>query len=304
MHVVYRWVLASCGLREGGEYRNSYTSQMTYGVLATFTFISGYFLSMEEICRPKDALLFYAKRLISFYPLYFMACILLRYIGSIENLCLLMLTLMGFSGLFPPAALTVWYLCMLMLFYLLTPLINVQRKMETKITIIVLCYVGMQILTYVVGTDSRYCFYWIFYGVGILLSGKVYEKINYTLMILAAVAFMVISTNIGTELVVCSIVSASCFIIFVLNLGKILEKTIILSLMNKISYASMCAYLFHRPIYWFIRCVWNKYIGDFTIISAYCVALPITLIVSFIFQYIYDKTIKIKLTKKLEIIKK
>ena len=49
---------------------NPLTSQITYGVLATFTFISSFFLGRKKITDMKSVLSFWGKRLIHFYPLF------------------------------------------------------------------------------------------------------------------------------------------------------------------------------------------------------------------------------------------
>lgn len=45
-------------------------SNITNGVLATFTLISGYFLGQKNISSIQDTVTFYKKRLLRFYPLF------------------------------------------------------------------------------------------------------------------------------------------------------------------------------------------------------------------------------------------
>lgn len=139
--------------------------------------------------------------------------------------------------------------------------------------------------------DKRLCFYWPFYCGGVLCSKRIDTcKINYIAMLLSILLFIFISMNIGSGIEKLSFVCTACFHIFILNLGKLMEKTILLKILTKISYASMCAYLFHRPFYFCIR----KLTGSFSIVMAYLVILPTLFILCYGIQYIYDKYVKSK----------
>lgn len=108
-----------------GIYAKNYvTNCLTVGILATFTFISGYFSGGKKIKDYRTTILFYQKRWISFYPMYVVACMLLWRIGYIEDLRQFLLTIIGLACFIPPFPATVWYMCMLMIFYFVTPFIN------------------------------------------------------------------------------------------------------------------------------------------------------------------------------------
>lgn len=279
----------------GGGTQNPLTYSITYGVLATFTFISGYLLGTKKINNFKDIWIFYFLRLVSFYPLYFIACTLFLYIGHIENWYLWLMAIVGMAGIFSPAVLTLWYMCMLMLFYFITPLAIVIHDIKAKCMLIAFVFVVLLLLQDIAGIDNRYYFYWFFYGLGILLSGKTFKKVNYILLFLSIIIFLLICIKTGNEITSFSFISSSCFIFCIINLGKILEKSFLLPFLKKVSYASMCAYLFHRIVYWFIYCISVKYTGEFTVQSAYFVALPIMLLSAYAIQYMYDKIVKNKL---------
>ena len=107
---------------------------ITIGVLALFTFISGYFLGGRlESC--KEILCFYKKRLKRFYPLFVLSCITLYVLHLIDNSIVyinsflqLLLSITGLAGFTSMMPLTIWYFCMIMFFYLVTPFITSRRK--------------------------------------------------------------------------------------------------------------------------------------------------------------------------------
>lgn len=276
---------------------NAVTCQMTFGVLAAFTFISGYFLGRKAINGFKSALLFYLKRLASFYPLFVISCTLLWKTGYIVSFKQYALTIAGLSCIIPPPATTAWYLCMLMLFYLLTPLINACNRKNIKLLLMICIEVVLVMTIYLFETDSRLCFYWPFYCAGILGSKKITEKYSkkmyYVFTLLSIIIFVFVSISIGHRMGKLSLISSSCFLVFILSLGKILEQTFLVKVLGKISYASLCAYLFHRPFYFYIQ----KIIGAFPIWAAYLFILPIILILCYGIQFCYDKFLKSRFLK-------
>ena len=52
------------------------TDDICSGVLAAFTFISGYFLGKKPVGNVKELLTFYKKRILRFYPLFFVSCMI------------------------------------------------------------------------------------------------------------------------------------------------------------------------------------------------------------------------------------
>ncbi len=116
-------------LVEKNSWNNPYTACITVSVLSMFTFISGYFLS-GRTRKIGDCLQFYKKRLIRFYPLFFVSCISLflasKFAGAafFSNAQQMMFTLTGLSCFIKPYPVTLWYFAMLIFFYAITPFIN------------------------------------------------------------------------------------------------------------------------------------------------------------------------------------
>lgn len=229
---------------------NSVTYQATHGVLATFTFISGYFLGKKKVESIKEIFLFYMKRLAGFYPLFIVACILLYRIGCIKDSRQLVLTTFGLSCFVPPAPMTAWYLCMLMNFYFITPIINSYATRKARWLIIAATELLLIVTVAYGNADMRLCFYWPFYSAGLLSSTKILvNKVNFKAILSAVIIFLGVSINIGNGIGIFSFITSGCIVVFMLNVGQILKNTVLHRSMMLISYASMCAYLFHRPIY-------------------------------------------------------
>lgn len=276
----------------GKDIVNPVTSQITYGVLASFTFISGYFLGQKKITDAKSVFSFWFRRLIRFYPLFVVSCVMLWKIGYIGGgKRQLLLTVMGLSCVIPPAAITAWYLTMLMIFYFVTPFINMLDKKKFKFVLMF----GIELVMVLARVDSRLYFYWPFYCAAILLGGKfVPAKVHYIAMFLSVVLFSIISIIAGNEIGVLSFICVASFVVFLINVGKLLEHSVLSKLLRPISYASMCAYLFHRPFYFGVM----RLIGRFSIWVAYIVILPVLLVMCYGIQWLYDRFIKELLYRK------
>lgn len=102
---------------------NSVTRNITNGVLGTFMFISGFFLSKYSFRNKTDVLNFFKKRLNRFYLLFFISAVLMYTFGLIPSVGLLFTTIFGLSPFILPQPPTLWFFCMLIGFYAITPLI-------------------------------------------------------------------------------------------------------------------------------------------------------------------------------------
>ena len=97
---------------------------ITYIALAAFTFYSGLFLGKKNV----SAVDFYKKRLIRFYPMFVVVCILMFVgHGGIKSFAHLMYALTGLSVFVPPHTPILWYMDMLIVFYAITPIIIPKR---------------------------------------------------------------------------------------------------------------------------------------------------------------------------------
>lgn len=274
------------------------TEGVTNGVLATFTLISGYFLGAKKISGIKDAMAFYKKRFLRFYPLFFISSTAflfiyliwdIQYIGSVQQY---LLTLLGLSCIITPAPQTIWFISMLILFYALTPVINSAKGCLKKFLYCVTIFAVFQLLDlFLFDVDNRLLLFFPFYCIGLLIANKVKftDKINYIYAIFLFILFIVISLfEKLNSLYLVKVLMVCAFILFAFELGKMCNKiSFCKKTLERISYASMCAYLFHRQMFGLVY----KLIGVFPVWAAYLIILPLLMVVSYCVQYTYDKIV-------------
>ena len=114
-------------------------SRFVSSTLGVFSLISGYFIGIKYGFKDRtEVLQFYKKRLVRFFPLFFIAALLLWLIGF-NTLGQTICALMGVGCLVPENLYpqTLWYISMLMIFYLITPTLVRGAELEFS-----LCYYG------------------------------------------------------------------------------------------------------------------------------------------------------------------
>jgi len=162
-----------------------YFYEITLGAMSYFTFTSGFFNARNY----SSAKLFYIKRFCRFFALYFLADTLM-FVFGLEVLYQYVGSLFGLTNFILPQPMTLWYISMLILFYLLTPfLLTVKNKSEMLLrgVSIVFIFYGLSHWGII---DYRTEFYFIFYLLGVSFPEHNLERINskkYTLFILSSV---------------------------------------------------------------------------------------------------------------------
>ncbi len=266
---------------------------ITIGTLSVFTFISGYFLG-GNLKTKEDIKKFYIKRLKRFYLLFALSCISLyalhiindniNYISSWPQLIFSLLGIACFIGT-PP--LTIWYFVMIMFFYLITPLINVVDKLRHKLAIALLIFVCLILLKILNIADDRLILYYPIYIMGLLchkvkFSDKFSIKIFLIFMLFAAITICVYT--IKPESIIMQLLSGLASMFLILEMSKLMTNKFTKYVFSNISYASMCAYLFHRQYF----CIVNGLFDSIPWGLIYLFVLPIFLIGCYFVQKIYD----------------
>ena len=270
-------------------------------VLSTFTAISAWFLGRRRIASRADVIAFYRSRLARAYPFFLLSCLTLyvvslivgKYIHGVKQL---ILTLLGLSTVFGPAPSTVWYISMLMLFWLLTPLFTWRRKktaadaalrMAGLMLFIALLW-GLDRLG--ADVDLRVVLYGIVYFTVLILSPWINldDAIRPIPALAAALVFagaQFIPATSGWLRVIRQLLHAFSGVGLVLLAGRLCARVPQLSkVLGWVSYASMVAYLFHRQ--WLG--VWLTVCGPFSVpLAALLVAVLIA--GSWLAQWLYDR---------------
>lgn len=269
---------------------------VTTCMLATFMFISGYFLSKYTFNTKAEILSFYKKRLTRFFPLFFISAILLYRLGINPDPLQLLFTLTGLSSYFGHQSATIWFISLLFSLYMCTPLISWLLGKINMIFLKLFSVVAFSIVfIYALSCspfdyDYRITYTMPFYGLGLVLgretiikdlsskwyvmffSGALLVVLHYTRI--RGISFLYIDTVVAMMLFFCLCYWLSHFFHAV-------------KIISMLSYATMAMYLFHRPIFHLA----NKYILDTDVCEIhqfYFILMPLMIILSYFIQLTYD----------------
>lgn len=279
-------------------YSNVVTSTVTDIVLATFVFISGYFVALRPMESSwSGALHFYTKKLLRIYPLYFGAIVTFLLFG-LTQLNSALKALVFLSMLVKPSPQTLWFITMVMLFFLITPFLLVAiQKFELRKLLAIFGVVFLVLLGYYYATkllDIRFILYFPSFLLSVLLAtGKIsLPKNSYLLYILWFLSLLLsipqVSAGSVTILLNAPLVTLSAMLLFQFFSSFSLQMPSMTKLISFISYSSFCMYLFHRPLYIMMKTVYfpNTSSGQILYLTLFC--LPLVIIFSYVIQYLYD----------------
>lgn len=272
---------------------------LTYSCLGLFTFMSGFLLGgkykFTGSLFNSQVKKFYLKRILRFYPLFFIATIALWLI-DFNSLKASLMGLIGAAPFVRESPKTLWYISMLMIFYLITPIIN-RKSLKYKIILSAL-FIGvfglLKILS-VLDVDTRFIYNLCFYCLGIILGSEIRivkysNKIMCLLIILYAVLLLALNYfSIINSYVVLILGGIGVFIIFGFSACIDSKSKIIRKVLNILSYSSMVLYLFHRLFYWCGETLCNPSEPMLKLAYLLCVVFPISVFISYWIQKGYDK---------------
>lgn len=280
------------------------THALTRGVLATFVFISAYWAGQKKVDNISAVITYCKNRLLRIYPLFFLSCTTLYLIhifwqkDYIVSHLQFIRTLLGVSFIISPAPSTVWFINMIFIFDIISLWVNYFKSIRVKFIlciVIVLCVFVLKNFVSII--DERILIYCPIYCIGLLVScvRQISEEVNYC-KLSAAIILGVGLVWFSEKNLIIDILVAITFIVMILEIGKILSKNKLINrFLSVISYSSMCAYLFHRQVFY---AVYRKS-GPFSVGFALLVMLPLILIIAFGLQSIYDK-LAIKSRKEIQ----
>ena len=230
---------------------------VTQVVLLLFTLLSGMLLSKYIFSTKDDVWNFYNRRFGRFYILFIIAVILF-YLCGFYTFKTSIKCIIGISMFVGQAPFTLWYISMLMVFYILTPILRYKFKMTwLRIITPILIFVGIVMLRVIhVTTDNNLIRFFISYELGLLIGEKVTSWLRDHDW------------------------NASALIRFFIE---------------KIAYASFCMYLYHRVIYYAIGRITGYAEGIIVFcMPIWCniVAIISVLVISYFIQYYYDRLLR------------
>lgn len=241
------------------------SSLFTNLALSLFSMISGYLIGAKyKFGKGGTSVLhFYKKRILRFYPLFFIASWALYFIGfnSFDATLNGLLGIAVFSANEPR---TLWYISMLMLFYLVTPIINRRSlvwKVIVSVTFLLLACLAFKLFRNV---DFRMVYNLAFYSLGLVLSELrlpfvdkdrvIVSKRFQTLLNVALVILFIAAVPLSylyCRSAFWVVVLLGVISVFALSdIVSLIKSTVVGSLVKFCSYGSMVCYMFHRVFYY------------------------------------------------------
>ena len=264
---------------------------ITTGVLACFTFLSGYFLKKYVFQSWSDVGIFYKKRFFRFYPLFVVGAFSMIVCGS--TIKQVLLAIAGLSMFSTSPIQTLWFFSMLILFYMMTPWLKYQKgELRTNITFIIM------VLVVLIGgyffADERLELYFPFYVLGLNMSNNTVDRVLNTYSLCVAVVVFSGLCFLGYDCILIQWCFGVTGTLAILVLSKFIFTDRIAAPVLFVSEASMCAYLYHRPFYSCIVGLLRK------TTTFYYLPIPLavtSLIFLFIFAFIIQTLYKRLITK-------
>jgi len=276
---------------------------ITWGILAGFTFFSGYFLRHKTVNTLDDIKSFYKARFFKFYILYAISCLTLYFAGIIlsasgkgqiwfSSPSSLVYSLIGLGTYLGVAPATLWYMTMLMSFYFITPVFLFLNQ-KHRFYFIVLLNSFLLLATSIFEIDVRNIMYFPFYCFGLfsLDFNKLVEK-HLPAKTLGCLFLFGISAviQLHTSSQFNNWFYSSCFffILSIILVSRIIETWLpqVVSLLVKVSYGSMAAFLFHRQVYGVLKILLKD--SGISPVTTSLIFLPTIFILSFYVQQGYD----------------
>lgn len=240
---------------------------VTVAALACFTFQSGLFNSVNN-----GALSFYKNRIKRLYIPFVLAYFLLIVIGlNTYNITDTLLSLTGLSCFFGGQPNTLWYICMLLVFYMMTPLIiyNASRTtVEGCKKIALRCAIIYLIFFFMARSlplfECRILYYFPFYALGLIFQPKnLYKyihsskktnliRIGYASVMFCATVLLAVLCEFSflyNEILINVLYGMFGTILLLLVSDLISKMERVDILLSAISYSSMFAYMYHRFIF-------------------------------------------------------
>ena len=279
-------------------------NDITLCVLATFFFISGRLSTKYQVYSFYDGLNYIKHKLIAIFPLYLLSIALIVFtsVGNISGIQRQMKMFFFFftciNAFYPPMIMTMWFLTVLILFYLITPIFLSDIKMKWKICIaLILYFILLTEYIFVKTADDRIVTYFPFYILGLLMNSDLEKKLLRIGYIVISVILLCIITYFSGIIELprsvalhIQLVLKLSFMFSLLGICEIAAKygNKIYRIVGFIASASTFAYLFHRQYY----AIWEAFFNPFPYWLAYLVIFPTLIVLSYFGQKLYNRIVR------------
>lgn len=293
LYIVGFWHLMNYAVA-GDFYRNEVTTRVTVVLLATFTMLSGYLLGLKPV-EPTRASIgsFYRRRMLRIYPPLVMAVLCFVWIG-LTPWPTAVRTILLVGEIVGPPPLTLWYVAMLALFYLITPALSLgspvhRALVATGVMLLLAALAGWGGLA----TDPRIALYFPSFAIGLAV-GREPVSPRWALFASAGLGLLAIVLTLGQPVPALEFTLLSAPMATLLALALLL---LVLRLADRVpasrplaalGTASFFMYLLHRPIYQALApfIPFGDPVGRTA--TLVLVALPIVAVASWAGQKAYD----------------
>lgn len=277
------------------QYQNVVTGRLLMVALGLFVLISGYLVGTKVNTNSKNGLIvFYTKRLLRIYPPFILFSIIF-YVLNVGSGKKLFKTATLISMVFPPAANTLWFVAMIIIFYMMAPLlINMSKNMAKYLLFCVFLFSSAFIFNHFFNIlNERLILFFPIFAVGILLASRQELKDNLPLSVvtlfLIASIMLTFMENVSMFLWLPLMVFAPLFC-FLILLRK--ERMIVrFKIIGHIGYASLFVYLSHRPIYEVLKKLYFPQSEILQIFYLAVICLPLIIAISMVLQKWYNNII-------------
>jgi peptidoglycan/LPS O-acetylase OafA/YrhL len=193
---------------------------------------------------------------------------------------------------FPPAAATLWFIAMIIVFFLITPLLIKMSKNKINYFLFCVLLFGFAILlNHFFGIlNVKLILFFPIFAVGVLFASykELIDNLRLSVISLFLIASIMVTfiDNVTQFLWIPLIVFGPlfCFVI-ILRKEKMIER---FKIMGHIGYASLFVYLSHRPIYVLLKKLYfpQSEISQIFYLAAVC--LPLIIVISWVLQKWYN----------------
>ncbi|RKX36209.1 MAG: hypothetical protein DRP71_00660 [Verrucomicrobia bacterium] len=277
------------------KYANPVTGSLAVIVLGVFVLVSG-FLNGSSAKKGVGPIQFYRKRLLRIYPMYALA-VLLFYLYGISDATTSLKSLVFISIFYGPSPYTLWFVTMIMLFYLITPLLLGLVGSPAKFLLfsgsLFVIVFGIEAVSSTM--DRKLLLYLPCYCVGIYCSRHGFKGrvANIPSVLLVFCLWLVLAfiendswtfnqiRNISMVFSCSFLISAICY----LNEDRFGKAAVI----SFLSYSGYSMYLFHRPIYSTLVSLYFPGNELLQVVYLSTVCLLVIIFTSWGIQKIYDK---------------
>lgn len=247
---------------EHPQLQNHLGFNITYCILGAFFFVAGYLVRVNDVCS------FIRKKIVRLYPLLIIACTWLyvcdylyqfKYFVSVKHL---IFSMTGIAALTNECASTIWFIDVLIVYFCVAAICFQEKytiRFQLLSTLFILIVFGFAYKISII--DWRVLIYYPSFIIGHFY-WMIIERANIrwlwilelvvTILLIPCVIFF---GGSHFEIAVLEIIGSFSIV----SISKRMKPNKTMRVIAMVSYASFCAYLFHRPIY----IITNHYIGYF-----------------------------------------